>query len=182
MTTVPSGRHLYRFQVGLRLFFLFAMPFDAPGKGRSWGFLKTGSTSGSAGSPLQVDQDNNLVVAGTTDSSLDNSTNSGGTDAFLMKFTSNGTWLWTVQRGGSRAVFMQAWSELLEREREREREREERGREGERERGREGERERGREGERERGREGERERGREGERERGRETRAALGPSRPARQ
>ncbi|CAE7361032.1 unnamed protein product [Symbiodinium natans] len=50
---------------------------------------------------LQVDQDNNLVVAGTTDSSLDNSTNSGGTDAFLMKFTSNGTWLWTVQRGGS---------------------------------------------------------------------------------
>ena len=74
-----------------------------------------------------MDQDNNLVVAGETRSSLDNYTLAGSDDAFLMKFTSNGAWLWTVQRGGSRAVFMQAWSVLLhfgtcqERERESER-------------------------------------------------------------
>ena len=54
--------------------------------------------------PPQVDQDNNLVIAGATEGSLDGYTNAGDSDIFLMKFTSNGTWLWTVQRGGSRAV------------------------------------------------------------------------------
>ena len=68
---------------------------------------------GPAGSPLQVDQDNNLVVAGYTRSSLENYTNAGSADAFFMTFTSNGAWLCTVQRGGSRAVFLQAPSELL---------------------------------------------------------------------
>ena len=85
--------------MGLRGFF-FRDAFDA-------------GVDGAAGSPLQVDQDNNLVVAGEGYASLDGNTHAGSADVFLMKFTSNGTWLWTVQRGGSRAVLMQVWSELL---------------------------------------------------------------------
>ena len=59
VSTVPSGRRLCRFQVGLR-------------------------GGGSAPCPQQVDRDNNMVAAGTTMSSLDNYTNAGGNDVFLM--------------------------------------------------------------------------------------------------
>ncbi|CAE7022725.1 flaEY [Symbiodinium natans] len=90
-------------------FFLLAMPSMLALTGLRENWVKKGP----AGSPLQVDQDNNLVVAGFTFSSLENYTNAGSADAFFMTFTSNGAWLCTVQRGGSRAVFLQAPSELL---------------------------------------------------------------------
>ena len=49
---------------------------------------------------LDIDDSNNIYVTGDTDGDLDSKTSFGGTDMFLMKFASDGTWSYTVTKGG----------------------------------------------------------------------------------
>ena len=48
-----------------------------------------------------MDEQDNLILAGETDSSVDGHNHAGGMDTILMKFDSTGSWLWTAQKGGS---------------------------------------------------------------------------------
>eukprot|EP00439_Symbiodinium_sp_Y106_P048393 s370_g6.t1 len=59
-----------------------------------------GSSSVDVVAAMQLSGDS-FVVAGHTDGDLDGHTNAGSDDMFVMKLSSNGTWLWTHQRGST---------------------------------------------------------------------------------
>jgi hypothetical protein len=68
---------------------------------RSFGTL--GQQDGVLG--LKLDSSSNLFVVGKTNSGLDGKLNSGDSDAYLIKYDSNGAKQWTVQAGSSSADF-----------------------------------------------------------------------------
>lgn len=81
----------------------FLTKFDAAGN-RIWTRL-IGSISGAY--TVATDTNNNIYVAGKTHSNLDGETNTGSNDAFLIKFNTNGTRLWTRLLGttGSESAY-----------------------------------------------------------------------------
>jgi uncharacterized delta-60 repeat protein len=60
-----------------------------------------GTSSGDIGYGVTVDSSDNIYVTGNTWGGLDNNTNSGSTDLFLVKYNSSGTKQWTQQLGSS---------------------------------------------------------------------------------
>jgi uncharacterized delta-60 repeat protein len=60
-----------------------------------------GTTSMDRGHGVTVDSSDNIYVAGDTSGGLDNNTNSGNSDIFLVKYNSSGTYQWTQQLGTS---------------------------------------------------------------------------------
>jgi len=60
-----------------------------------------GSASKEAGYGLTIGSDGNVYISGTTTGNLDGQTNSGGTDAFISKYNSDGSKIWTRLLGSS---------------------------------------------------------------------------------
>ncbi|CAE7257927.1 ANKRD17 [Symbiodinium sp. CCMP2592] len=74
----------------------FIMSFDSTG---AWQWTVQRGSGYDRFNALQVHPNGNLIVAGSTESSLDGYTNAGSEDALIMSFDSTGAWQWTVQRG-----------------------------------------------------------------------------------
>jgi len=64
-----------------------------------------GTSSEDIGYGVTTDSDNNIYVTGSTGGDLDNNTNSGMADIFLVKYNSSGTKQWTQLLGGSERDF-----------------------------------------------------------------------------
>ena len=62
---------------------------------------QTGTSSGDNGKGVTVDSSDNIYVTGQTAGGLDNNTNSGSIDIFLVKYNSSGSKQWTQQLGTS---------------------------------------------------------------------------------
>jgi hypothetical protein len=60
-----------------------------------------GTSSYDEASSLTTGSDGAIYVAGYTDGNLDGQTNSGGDDAFVTKYNTDGTKAWTKLLGGS---------------------------------------------------------------------------------
>jgi hypothetical protein len=60
-----------------------------------------GTDSDDYSDEVTVDSSDNIYVTGYTSGGLDNNTNSGGQDIFLVKYNSSGTKQWTQQLGTS---------------------------------------------------------------------------------
>jgi hypothetical protein len=60
-----------------------------------------GSTATDVANGVAIDSNNNVYITGYTGSSLDGETNAGGNDAFLAKYDSAGTKVWTKLLGTS---------------------------------------------------------------------------------
>ena len=60
-----------------------------------------GTTAHDFGYGVTVDSSDNLYVTGKTNGGMDNNTNSGSYDIFLVKYNSSGTKQWTQQLGTS---------------------------------------------------------------------------------
>jgi uncharacterized delta-60 repeat protein len=67
---------------------------------KSW-TQQLGTSSGDVGTGVTVDSSNNIYVTGRTTGGLDEKTNSGSFDLFLVKYNSSGTKQWTQQLGTS---------------------------------------------------------------------------------
>ena len=68
--------------------------------GGSWQWtLQTGSSSDDTVSSLQMDSSGAILVSGETQGDLSGNVNAGGNDAYVMKVNSDGSILWTAQRG-----------------------------------------------------------------------------------
>ncbi|CAL1169840.1 unnamed protein product [Cladocopium goreaui] len=79
---------------------VFVMKFDSDGA-HQWTILRGGPGDEFAYG-LQVDASGNVFVAGYTASTdLDNQSNAGDFDVFVMKFDSDGAHQWTILRGDS---------------------------------------------------------------------------------
>ena len=78
---------------------LFVVKYDSSGT-KQW-TRQLGTTSGDSGQGVTVDSSNNIYLTGYTLGGLDNNTNSGGRDIFLVKYNSSGTKQWTRQLGSS---------------------------------------------------------------------------------
>ncbi len=78
---------------------IFLTKFSSNGR-KIW-TKQYGSSSSDYGNSVITDSDGNIYITGTTYGDLDGNTNSGSTDIFLTKFSSDGTKLWTKQYGSS---------------------------------------------------------------------------------
>jgi len=67
---------------------------------RAWTRL-LGSSSGETAHSISTAADGSIYITGSTTGSLDGQTNSGGTDAFISKYSSDGTRAWTRLLGSS---------------------------------------------------------------------------------
>ncbi len=66
------------------------------------GTQQLGTSSTDTGFDVTLDSSDNIYVTGFTEGDLDNNTNSGENDIFLVKYNSSGTKQWTQQLGSSR--------------------------------------------------------------------------------
>ena len=67
----------------------------------TWFTQQLGTASIDNGYSVAVDSSNNIYVTGYTEGGLDNNTNTGLKDIFLLKYNSSGTKQWTQQLGTS---------------------------------------------------------------------------------
>ena len=67
----------------------------------TWFTQQLGTASNDYGKSVTVDSSNNIYVAGYTEGGLDNNTNDGDKDIFLVKYNSSGSKQWTQQLGTS---------------------------------------------------------------------------------
>jgi len=74
---------------------------------RQWTRLLGSAGSDSAWS-VAVDGSGNVYISGFTDGSLGDQTNSGGTDAFVAKYNSSGTFQWVRQLGNATLTYSYA--------------------------------------------------------------------------
>ena len=65
------------------------------------GTQQLGTSSTDTGFDVTLDSSDNIYVTGFTEGDLDNNTNSGENDIFLVKYNSSGTKQWTQQLGSS---------------------------------------------------------------------------------
>ena len=78
----------------------FVMKLDSVG---SWLWTQQrGSSLWDYARALRLDAQGNVLVAGYTRGDLDDNQNAGGKDLFLAKFSADGAWLWTRQKGSAR--------------------------------------------------------------------------------
>ena len=75
------------------------LKYDSSGT-RQW-TKQFGSSGYDMSMGITVDNSSNIYVTGYTDGGLDTNTNSGGNDAFIIKYNSSGTKQWTKQFGTS---------------------------------------------------------------------------------
>jgi hypothetical protein len=71
---------------------------------RSLGLIwlrQRGTSAADSASGIAVNADGQVFVCGYTSGSLDGFVNQGFTDAFILRYDANGTWVWTDQRGTS---------------------------------------------------------------------------------
>ena len=78
---------------------LFIVKYNSSGS-KQW-TQQLGSSLEDYGLGVAVDSSDNFYVTGYTSGDLDNNTNSGGRDYFLVKYYDNGTKQWTQQTGTS---------------------------------------------------------------------------------
>jgi len=78
---------------------IFLIKYNSSGT-KQW-TQQLGTSSSDYGGGVTVDSSNNIYVTGYTNGGLDNNTNSGSTDIFLVKYNSSGTKQWTRQLGTS---------------------------------------------------------------------------------
>jgi len=76
---------------------IFLVKYNSSGT-KQW-TQQLGSSSSDGGYGVTVDSSDNIYVTGYTDGGLDNNTNSGNADIFLVKYNSSGTKQWTKQFG-----------------------------------------------------------------------------------
>ena len=74
---------------------LFLVKYNSSGV-KQW-VKQLGTDSDEEGFSITSDSSNNLYITGYTEGGLDNNTNSGGRDIFLVKYNSSGTKQWTEQ-------------------------------------------------------------------------------------
>ncbi len=67
---------------------------------KQWTIL-SGSLGNDNVNGISIDSENNIYITGTTNGNLDGQINHGSDDAFISKFSSNGTKLWTKLVGSS---------------------------------------------------------------------------------
>jgi hypothetical protein len=75
----------------------FLVKYDSSGT-KIW-TRQLGSTADDYAVGVAIDSNNNVYITGYTSNSLDGNTNAGGSDAFLVKYDSSGTKIWTRQLG-----------------------------------------------------------------------------------
>ena len=78
---------------------IFLVKYNSSGT-KQW-TQQLGTSSGEDGRGVTVDSSDNIYVTGFTYGGLDNNTNSGSEDIFLVKYDSSGTKQWTQQLGTS---------------------------------------------------------------------------------
>jgi uncharacterized delta-60 repeat protein len=78
---------------------IFLVKYNSSGT-KQW-TQQFGSSSGDYGSGVTVDSSDNIYVTGSTYGGLDNNTNAGSDDIFLVKYNSSGTKQWTKQLGAT---------------------------------------------------------------------------------
>jgi uncharacterized delta-60 repeat protein len=76
---------------------IFLVKYNSSGT-KQW-TQQLGTSSNDYGRGVAVDSSDNIYVTGYTEGGLDNNTNSGDTDIFLVKYNSSGTKQWTKQLG-----------------------------------------------------------------------------------
>jgi len=77
----------------------FLLKYNSSGV-KQW-TLQFGTSSSDLGYGVTVDSSDNIYITGNTGGGLDNNTNSGDIDLFLVKYNSSGTKQWTQQLGTS---------------------------------------------------------------------------------
>ncbi|CAE7413447.1 Sirt6 [Symbiodinium sp. CCMP2456] len=78
---------------------VFLMKFNSSG---TWQWTsQRGSKKSDNARALQIDPLGSIFVAGYTMSSLDGNVHQGGSDLFVSKYSKDGSWLWTRQRGSN---------------------------------------------------------------------------------
>ena len=78
---------------------VFLMKFNRSG---TWQWTsQRGSKKSDNARALQIDPLGSIFVAGYTMSSLDGNVHHGGSDLFVSKYSKDGSWLWTRQRGSN---------------------------------------------------------------------------------
>ena len=77
----------------------FLLKYNSSGV-KQW-TLQLGTSSSDLGYGVTVDSSDNIYITGNTGGGLDNNTNSGDIDLFLVKYNSSGTKQWTQQLGTS---------------------------------------------------------------------------------
>ncbi|CAE7041357.1 SRT1 [Symbiodinium sp. CCMP2592] len=78
---------------------VFLMKFNRSG---TWQWTsQRGSKKSDNARSLQIDPLGSIFVAGYTMSSLDGNVHHGGSDLFVSKYSKDGSWLWTRQRGSN---------------------------------------------------------------------------------
>ena len=78
---------------------IFLVKYDSSGT-KQW-TKQLGTSSYEIGFGVSTDSSGNIYVTGVTEGGLDENTNSGSWDIFLIKFYSSGTIQWTKQLGSS---------------------------------------------------------------------------------
>jgi len=76
---------------------IFLVKYNSSGT-KQW-TQQLGTSSGDSGTEVTVDSSDSIYVSGYTSGGLDNNTNSGDYDIFLVKYNSSGTKQWTQQLG-----------------------------------------------------------------------------------
>ena len=82
---------------------IYLMKYNSSGT-KQW-TQQLGTSSNDKGYEVTADSSDNIYVTGFTEGDLDNNTNSGENDIFLVKYNSSGTKQWTKQLGSSSNEF-----------------------------------------------------------------------------
>ena len=78
---------------------IFLVKYNSSGS-KQW-TQQLGTSSSESGYGVIADSSNNIYVTGYTVGDLDNNTNSGSKDLFIVKYNSSGSKQWTQQLGSS---------------------------------------------------------------------------------
>jgi hypothetical protein len=76
----------------------FLAKYDSSTGNRVW-TKQLGTTSFDIANSVAIDSNNNVYITGYTDGDLGGNTSAGSNDAFLAKYDSTGTLVWTIQLG-----------------------------------------------------------------------------------